>query len=120
MPEWLASEFARRHAMVATAQLGTWDLAFGRPWPPGDKRLAAARRRMKLKALVHEWVWRLAIKDRDLPINQDLFERIGAMPEIGQSRSTVAKLYYESLAEGLPNIADMRDAGGSDDQGGGK
>lgn len=107
-PEWLAAEFARRHSLVEQANVGTWDEAFGKPWPGGEKRLAAARQRMRLRAIVHGWVFRLAIQDNDLPINTDLFERIGKLPEVNACASRVATLYYESLSDGHPNVAALR------------
>src|SRR5689334_13330050 len=60
LPSWLSREFLRRHELVATAELGSWDSAFGQPWPGGAKRLEASRERLRLRKVIHRHVWRLA------------------------------------------------------------
>lgn len=107
-PDWLAGEFSRRYMLVDRLDVGSWDDALGRPGPRGEKRLAAERARKKLKALVHASVFRLTISENDLPINSDLFKRISELPGVGVGASTVKKLYYSCIREGMVDIAALR------------
>lgn len=111
VPEWLRVVFIQRHQQVTSAQVGTWEEAFGRPWPPRT-RLATVRRNKTLVRKIHDLVWRLVSQSQHRTIDRLLFDEIGEMRGIALSGSTVARLYYDGIhKEGLASVADMRSAG---------
>lgn len=111
IPEWLAREFIARYLRVSDAQVGSWDDAFGRPYPKRT-RLHVVRERRRLVRLVHSAVWQLSgasIHDaRGVSINRILFDQVGEMRGIHCSGSKAERLYYEALAQGWPNVAELR------------
>ena len=107
MPSWLGDEFVRRHVRVKQAEAAGWNEAFGLYWPRGT-RLDTVRRRRELKRLIHAQVWRLAGPGQTRAIDRGLFEEIGATQGIGASGSSVEKLYYEAIKEGMPSVALLR------------
>ena len=115
MPPWLADAFVARRARVADAFVGSWDEAFGRPWPKGTK-LALVRQKRLLRSRVHAAVWKAVDEDRSRPIKRILFDEIGEQPGICKSGATTERLYYEALAQGAVNVADWRAALGSGDE----
>lgn len=106
-PGWLWDAFIQRHSQVTDAEVGTWDEAFGRPWP-AHTRLKAVRERRRLKSKVHLAAWQLAVQEPGLAVNRDFFERISEMPGIPKSGATVERIYYEALADGLTSVALLR------------
>lgn len=107
-PHWLAQAYLERHARVAEALVGSWDQAFGPPWP-ARTRLATVRRHRALKKAIHAAVCHRLAEDPRQPVNRDLFEQIGEMRGIDCSGSQAEKLYLEALAEGAPNARQARD-----------
>lgn len=108
---WLRDEYLRRYGRVRGAHVGTWDHAeaFGRPWP-SRTRLAAERRRMRLKSIVHASVWRLVRANPDIGITRTLFDQVGEARDVALAGAAVEKLYYATLKEGMLNIAQWRAA----------
>ncbi|WP_395699943.1 hypothetical protein [Aquabacterium sp.] len=113
VPRWLADEFSRRVLRVTDACVGSWDEAFGRPWPKGT-RLADVRTRRRQVGAVHAAVLQLAserMPDGSFrPINRDLFEEAGERQGIHVSGATAERRYREALEQGLPNAVDLRAA----------
>jgi hypothetical protein len=107
LPRWLSDEYTRRHDLVTGAQVGTWDAAFGKPWPP-RVRLASVRAALALQTRVHAAVWSLIESDRSRSIGRDLFDEIGQLPGIHRSGATVERAYYKALAAGKPNAVAIR------------
>ena len=106
VPRWLAIEFVRRCELVIGACVGSWDEAFGRPWP-ARTRLPQVRRRRALQKRVHQAVFSLAIAEPTAALwRDDVFQRVG--DQIGKSGSTVERIYYQALRDGLPSVATMR------------
>jgi len=109
VPNWLRDEFARRYALVAGAHVGSFDAAFGRPWPQRT-RMATARRRIELCARIHRAVWKLVHADPTRRITRDgVFNEVGAHREVALSGGAAEKLYYVALRGGAVNVADWRD-----------
>lgn len=108
-PRWLSDAFAQRHARVAGAEVGSWDEAFGRPWP-ARTRLDLERRRMLHTKAVHAAVWRMVAGRPSVSINRVLFDKVAAALDLGVSGSKVEKLYLAALADGYPNARQVRDA----------
>lgn len=109
LPGWLADAFTQRHSRVTGAELGTWDAAFGSPWPKGA-RLDEMRRSKKLQQLVHTAVWALALQEPATPINRALFDRVGSANGIHLSGSSVERIYYQAIGGGAVNVALVRNA----------
>jgi hypothetical protein len=107
-PAWLRQEFLGGYALVNDAHVGSWDEAYGRPWPKGT-RLKSIRMRKRVKTRVHHEVFAMVAADMSRAIKRDLFEEVGEMRGIGLSGSVVEKLYYEATAEGALNVAMWRD-----------
>jgi hypothetical protein len=106
-PRWLSDAFAQRHARVTEAEVGSWDEAFGAPWPPGT-RLATVRKHKRLKQAIHAEAWTRVLAGA--PVTRDLFEQIGEQRGICVSGSLAEKLYHEALQEGMPNPVAVRAA----------
>jgi hypothetical protein len=104
-PQWLADEFARRHALVTNAELGSWDQAFGRPWPP-KTRLVEVRRRRHQSVLVHSAVFAHVL--RGAAVDGNLFDAVALELDMGIGGATARDRYYQALREGMPNAAEVR------------
>lgn len=86
-PEWLAYAFNRRYYQVSSCRVGTWDEAFGKPYP--GKHLAKLRQRRELKFDVY-----LRVSESTQAIDEALFERVGH--EFGIGKTLCSELYYEA------------------------
>jgi hypothetical protein len=106
-PGWLWDAFTQRHNRVTAAEVATWDEAFGRPWK-AHTRLEAVRERRRLKEKVHSAAWMLAIKEPGMAIDHDFFERISEMLGGHKSGTTMERMYYQALSDGLANVALLR------------
>jgi hypothetical protein len=91
MPDWVAAAFIRAYDNVHQMRLGSWDDAFGRPYPKGF-HLAKARRRQQIGPAV--WMAVKVIRDEEpeTPIDEGLFERVGA--KLGIGKTLANELYY--------------------------
>lgn len=89
-PEWLAYAFNRRYDNVLNCRVGSWDSAFGRPYPKGV-HLSALKKKRNYSIAVHNAVTELRRKEPDLPIDKALFERVGKGFGLG---ATLAEEYY--------------------------
>jgi hypothetical protein len=92
MPDWLVRAFVGRYDKVLTCRVGSWDDAFGRPFPKGRSLAAARKRRAKRFAVVLA-VRRLHQQGR--AIDEGLFAEAGQALAI--SGATARDLYYETL-----------------------
>jgi hypothetical protein len=107
-PDWLRSEFIRRHTLVKDAYVMSWDDAFGRFWPPRT-RLPVERRHREEQAKVHGAVWALLQANPDVPFGRiGMFDVVGAMGDIKLSASEAEKRYYQAIDAGYLNLADWR------------
>lgn len=105
LPDWLRSHFVRRAGLVQRAELGSWDDAFGRPWPRGAKKLMQARQGLAMRSRIYARVWELVI-DKHRPLNAALFDQLG--PEFERSGSTIERLYYQEIHAGRPSVATVK------------
>lgn len=96
LPDWVAEGFIASYEEVAGARLGSWDEAFGRPYPKGTHLEAARRRQTDLNKLLSE-LMELMRTDPERPIDGLLFEDLGAKLGCGQTRAS--ELYYQLEAE---------------------
>lgn len=108
-PQWLSDAFIQRHAKVTTAEVGSWDEAFNRPWPPKTRLVEVRRRRQQTKA-VHAAVWRELQQDPNAAVDAELFEKVSQSLNLGMVGATVRNRYYDALKEGMPNAIDIRNA----------
>lgn len=109
LPDWLAEAFIRMRARVVDAHVGSWDEAIGRYWPK-HARLPTIRRRLVLRARVHEAVMRIVEANMERPIGRVLFDEVGEMPDIAVSGTTAERIYYEAVRAGMMNVAAWRRA----------
>ena len=76
------SPFEEGRRRVADMELGSWDEAFGRPWPKG-RHLSQLRRRKRLKAMIHNEV----SGSKTIPRSEAGFAQIGARHESGTAQA---------------------------------
>lgn len=91
LPEWVARGFIEGYDQILNCRKGSWDEAFGRPFPKNSKLHALRKRRVnaiKAANLVR------AAQDRGESVADELFEKIGK--KLAMSGSAVSKLYYSS------------------------
>lgn len=108
-PQWLSDAFVQRHALVTEAEVGTWDEAFGSPWPPRT-RLDTVRKHRRLKKVIHEAVWQRLMNDPGQGVTRDFFEQISEELNAGAGGSLVEQLYLDALRDGMPNALEVRHA----------
>lgn len=106
-PRWLSDAFVQRHAQVTDAEVGSWDEAFGAPWPPRT-RLDVVRRQRRQRQVVHAAVWNALMADPTLSIGRILFDKLSETLDRGMSGATAERRYYEALDEGAPNALKVR------------
>lgn len=90
MPDWLVREFINRYRSVLHCHVGSWDDAFGRPYPKG-KHLAALRKARRHRVGVFVDV--IDMVKRGRKINKELFKEVGKVHDLGATLAE--KLYYE-------------------------
>ena len=101
-PDWLAAQFCEAVDLVSDARVGTWNEAFGRPYP-AFARIDVERQTRNLVVLVHRLVWDACIH-RGAVVDLQLFEEISEMPGVNAGATKVREAYYRGLREGLPNV----------------
>ena len=105
MPDWLAGDFMRRYRLVNHAKVGSWDKAFGLPYPKGTQ-LSRIRFRRRARLAIHTDVLRAIQFDPNRPIDEGLFGEIGA--KHGAGKTQAEELYRQALNLGLPNVAEVK------------
>jgi hypothetical protein len=107
MPDWVASAFSLGFNTVHQFEYGSWDEAFGRPYP--GKQLTRLRERRKFRDPVWKRVNELVNLDPTRPFDNNrknggngIFEQVGK--ELGLGRTRVSELYYETLNELQPFV----------------
>jgi len=89
LPDWASRAFIRAYDRVLRLDTGSWDDAFGRPYPKG-KHLSAMRKKRMYRYPVRVAVAREHKAGR--AIDASLFEKIG--DEFGLGKTLTAELYY--------------------------
>jgi hypothetical protein len=89
-PEWLAYAFNRHYHRVLTCKVGSWDEAFGKPYP--GRHLEKLRIRREKGVRVWLRIRELRQSESRPPIDDALFETVGA--ELGIGKTLCAELYY--------------------------
>jgi len=104
MPEWVAQAFINSYDKVLNARAGSWDDAFGRPYPKG-KHLNTARRSRVLPIAVYLEGKRI-LADKQSTIDDDFFEDLGS--KFGLSKTIANEMYYEGRRRyGPPSQDDL-------------
>lgn len=93
MPTWVARGFLRGYDAVVNLRMGSWDEAFGRPYPKG-MHIAKGRLRRLKRFQVYSAAKCILACEPATPIDERLFERVGK--DCGVSRSVANQLYYEA------------------------
>lgn len=91
MPAWVGKAFIERYDKVLSCRIGSWDEAFGRPYPKG-KHLASMRKKRRLRFAVHAFV--RAEHEKGAAIAEALFEEAGQKFNVG--KTLASELYYEA------------------------
>lgn len=93
LPDWAARAYIARFDKVLTCRVGSWDDAFRRPFRKG-LHLGRARSRRGLRVAVLNRVREILASEPETPIDDGLFEHVGAEFDIGKTLAN--KLYYEA------------------------
>lgn len=107
MPDWLAKEFIIRFRKVGRAELGSWDEAFGKPYPK-NSNLNAIRKRRSNGIKVHNLVISKITQNPLRPIDRGLFDEISQELNIGISRTEAEKLYYRLVKAGWLDAKEVK------------
>jgi hypothetical protein len=91
MPEWLSSAFIAAYDDVLRARKGSWDEAFGKPYPKGA-HLATIRKHRTKRLQLWLGVSQLRWKEGN---PKDAVERVGE--SLGLGRSLAHDLYNEAV-----------------------
>lgn len=95
MPAWLADAFHQRFARVMGAEAGSWDEAFGRPYPKGAQ-LARVQQRMKVRGAIFRDVTEALLLKPPRPLSAGLFDEIGMRHNVSK---TVAETIYREACK---------------------
>lgn len=106
-PAWLRDAFIQRHNRVVSADVKTWDEAFGSYWPRRT-RLGLEKQKIRLKKSIHTAAWNLVLSNPKIPIRRDFFDLLCEINDFGKGASTVEAYYYECVRDGLPNVLILR------------
>jgi hypothetical protein len=106
-PAWLSGAFIQRFDRVVSADVKTWDDAFGSYWPPRT-RLTLKSQKARIKREIYMAARSLALSNLTAPIGRDFFELLCEKHNFGKAASTVERYYYECVREGLPNLLALR------------
>jgi len=105
MPDWVAHAYIARYDAVLNCRAGSWDDAFGRPFPKGAHLSARRKRRTKAPAV---WLAVREAQDAGRAIDEGLFAEIGKT--LGLGKTLTAEFYYQQMAlhnAGLPEIVQI-------------
>jgi len=103
LPEWLQLAFLDAHDSATGYDIKSWNDAFGRPHPKGT-HVIKEKRHFEIRNVIMQRVQELA---SEMPIDKDLFEKIGKELGIGDG-TTVSEIYYEERRR-LKEIIDQLD-----------
>lgn len=92
-PPWVVREYIAAFDSVLNYRKGSWDDAFGRPNPKGS-HLAKAQKRHVLLFEVYNRIREIRLMEPGTPIDDGLFERVGA--ELGIGKTLANELYYKA------------------------
>ena len=93
LPDWASTAYIRAFDEVRNAEALSWDEVFGRPYPKGIHR-NAERKRGRLRRVIAHRVKAIRASEPGTPIDEALFERVGAEFHIG--KTLASELYYEA------------------------
>jgi hypothetical protein len=93
MPDWVAQNYIRRFDRVLNCHVKSWDEAFGKPYAKGA-HIAALRQHRTLRLAILSRIRQVRAMEPDTPIDDGLFERVGA--EFGIGKTTCSELYYQA------------------------
>ena len=90
MPQWASRAFIRGYDKVLNCRTGSWDEAFGEPYP--GKHLARLRQRRLNRSAVWLRIKKLLAQPDAPPVDRSLFEKVGK--ELGIGPRVCSELYY--------------------------
>jgi hypothetical protein len=93
MPAWASRAFIDGYDQVLNCHVGSWDEAFGRPYPKG-KQLGRMREARRKRPAVYLMICSIRSREPRTPIDDALFERVGSRLGLGKTRT--GELYYEA------------------------
>ncbi len=92
MPAWVSRAFIEGWFKVVFCGVGSWDEAFGKPYPKG-KHLGEMQKDAEARFGILSRVEELRA-DEGAALGDDLFERVGQ--EFNMSKTRANRLYYEA------------------------
>ena len=90
LPQWAADAFISAADKVRSAQLGSWDEAFGKPYP--REHVGKVRRNLKSMAI---YLRVTELHEQGNPIDSGMFEIVGGELRPVMAKTQCARLYYE-------------------------
>ena len=108
-PDWLARSYLKAFRKVVNCEVGSWDEAFGAPYPKGVQ-LAALRRRRTARIRVSNVVTQFVKQHPDISLKElfaaasDTGARAGSDPvviaarKLGVGKTEAERLYAEAVA----------------------
>lgn len=104
-PSWAAEAFIKGYDSVLNCRVGSWDAAYGAPYPKGTQ-LAALRKRRLNRAKIYKAVIAAIVSDPTRPIDAGLFEEVGR--EFYMSKGAAEALYYDAVRQGFQSASDWK------------
>jgi hypothetical protein len=90
LPQWAADAFITASDKVRSAEVGSWDNAFGKPYP--GEHLGKVRRNRKSMAI---YLRVTELHEQGNPIDVGMFEVVGAEFKPLMAKTQCAQLYYK-------------------------
>jgi hypothetical protein len=107
LPEWLRLAFLAAYHSKTGYKIESWDDAFGRPHPKST-HVDTKRRHFELRYEIMQRVEQVEkLRSEKIPVNTELFEKIGKDLGIGGA-TTVSDIYYKERRR-LKEITDRLD-----------
>jgi hypothetical protein len=91
-PEWLAYAFNAHFDKVLNCRVGSWDAAFGKPYP--GKHLRNLQQRRKLRFDVLDRIRDILKTESKTAVDETLFAQVGREFNIG--KTLCGEMYYEA------------------------
>jgi len=93
LPPWASSAYIAAYDCVLNCRAKSWDSVFGKPFPKGS-HLAALRKKREMQFHVLNEVNAIRNKAPETPIDEYLFESVGA--GLGLGKTITGEYYYSA------------------------
>lgn len=105
IPDWAAQAFIRRYDHVLNCRTGSWDEAFGQPYP--GKHVPDLRKRRELKYAIPQRIKELRSQDDPPPMNgnrhhEGVYNQVAREFDVGRTYVTELWKEYKNRVLGSP------------------